>query len=70
MAQVTAVVWVQSLAWELPNAVGADKKKKKRIIAPFESQFPFLFFFCFLGLHRQHMEVPRLEVELELQLPA
>ena len=32
-----------------------------------------LFFFClfvFLGLHRQHMEVPRLGVELELQLPA
>ena len=33
--------------------------------------FFFLFsFFCFLGLHLQPMEVPRLEVELELQLPA
>ena len=30
----------------------------------------FLFFFCLLGLHLQHMEVPRLEVKLELQLPA
>ena len=30
----------------------------------------FFFFFCFLGLHPQHMEVPRLGVELELQLPA
>ena len=29
----------------------------------------FFFFFCFLGLHLQHMEVPRLGVELELQLP-
>ena len=29
-----------------------------------------LLFFCFLGLHSQHMEVPRLGVELELQLPA
>ena len=26
--------------------------------------------FCFLGLHLQHMEVPRLRVESELQLPA
>jgi len=28
------------------------------------------FFFCFLGLHPRHMEVPRLEVKSELQLPA
>ena len=28
------------------------------------------FFFFFLGLHLQHMEVPRLGVKLELQLPA
>ena len=33
--------------------------------------FFFLFlFFVFLGLHSQPMEVPRLEVESELQLPA
>ena len=31
----------------------------------------FLFFlFCFLGPHLRHMEVPRLEVELELLPPA
>ena len=29
----------------------------------------FFIFFCFLGLHVQHMEVPSLGVELELQLP-
>ena len=29
-----------------------------------------LFLFLLLGLHLQHMEVPRLWVELELQLPA
>ena len=28
------------------------------------------FFFCFLGPHLQHMEVPRPGVKLELQLPA
>ena len=30
----------------------------------------FFVFFVFLGLHPWHMEVPRLGVELELQLPA
>ena len=27
-------------------------------------------YFCFLGLHSQHVEVPRLGVEPELHLPA
>ena len=30
----------------------------------------FLLLFCFLGRHLGHMEVPKLGVELELQLPA
>ena len=30
----------------------------------------FVFFFCFLGPHLWHMEVPKLGVEMELQLPA
>ena len=30
----------------------------------------FFFFFCFLGPHLQHVEVPRLEIKSELQLPA
>lgn len=30
----------------------------------------FVFIFCFLGLHPQHMEIRRLGVESELQLPA
>ena len=32
--------------------------------------FIYLFIFCFLGPPLQHMEVPRLGVTLELQLPA
>ena len=32
--------------------------------------FFFFFFFFFLGPHPQHLEVLRLEVKLELQLPA
>ena len=34
------------------------------------SFLPFFFSFVFLGLHLQHMEVPRLGVESELQLLA
>ena len=32
--------------------------------------FIYLFIYCFLGLPQRHMEVPRLGVESELQLPA
>ena len=32
--------------------------------------FFFCFFFCFLGPHPQPVEVPRLEIESELQPPA
>ena len=32
--------------------------------------FFFFFFFCLFRLHSWHMEVPRLGVESELQLPA
>ena len=32
--------------------------------------FILFYFFCFLEPHLQHIEVPRLGVELELQLPA
>ena len=38
--------------------------------APFRTIFFFLFFFCFLRLHPWHMDVPRLGVESELQLPS
>ena len=31
--------------------------------------FLVFFFFCFLGLHPRDMEVPRLGVESEVQLP-
>ena len=34
------------------------------------SLYSDILFFLFLGPHLQHMEVPRLGIELELQLPA
>ena len=37
---------------------------------PFFFFFFFFFFFCFLWPHLWHMEVPRLQVESKLQLPA
>ena len=37
------------------------------MVSPFSLSF---FLFCFLGAHSGHMEVPRLGVELELQLSA
>ena len=36
----------------------------------FYFNFLFFFFFVFLGAHLWHMEVPRLGVESELELPA
>ena len=32
--------------------------------------FFYLFIYCFLGPHAWHMEIPRLEVKLEVWLPA
>ena len=40
-----------------------EKRKEKTHIL-------FSFFFCFLGPPLRHIEVPRLEVEFELHLPA
>ena len=39
-------------------------------LAPSSKCQHFIFIFCFLGLHLQHVEVPRLGVESELQLLA
>ena len=36
----------------------------------FSEGLTLFFFFCFLGLYLRHMELPRLGVQLELQLPA
>ena len=36
---VTAVLWVQSLAWELPYAVSVAKKKKKSMTGNDQTSF-------------------------------
>ena len=61
VAQVTAVVEVQSPPWELPQAMNTAKRKKKK-------KCSLIFFFYFLWPRLWHMEVPRPGVALELQL--
>ena len=43
-------------------------KKKRQIFIDCARNYSKSFLFSFLRLHLQHMEVPRLRVELELQL--
>ena len=54
-------------------APSTDTGRRKRV-PPFYCSMEVLFFggvsLVFLGLHWKHMEVPRLGVESELQLPA
>ena len=49
----------------------AKKKRKKECVClKIFIESSLFFFLCFLGLYLQHMEVPRLGVKSELQLPA
>ena len=50
---------------ETDKGKGRDEKVK----LPYGNVF-CLFVFAFLGLHLRHMEIPRLGVKMELQLPA
>ena len=45
-------------------------KEAKEYCHVFLSSVVIFFFFSFIGLHPQHIEVPRLGVKLELQPPA
>ena len=58
--------WVQIPTVILINSITL----RKLICLSVVVGFLLLFFFHFLGLHPQHMEVPRLGVESELQLQA
>ena len=58
-----------SLKCSLPKSTQVLQKSVSH--GGWEISFSFLFFsFCFLGLHSQHMEVSRVRVQSELQLPA
>ena len=46
-----------------------ERERERRGVGGRERRFLFVLFF-FLQLHPRHMDVPRLQVESELQLPA
>ena len=67
-------IWIYSYFKISSSIISSFRNTKLSIIfhiclANF-SRICFSFFFLFLGPHMQHMEVPRLGVECELQLPA
>ena len=63
----SALLWlwhrlaIRPLAWESPYAEGAVLKTEEEIVVCIPFVLYFLFF-CFLGPHLCHMEVPRLGV--------
>ena len=82
--RLAATAPIRHLAWEPPYAIvvaKGQKAKKKKKYTLIDLKKPllwyltsnlFFFFFClvFLRSYPWHMEVPRLWVKLELQLPA
>ena len=55
-----AVAWIPSLALELSYAVCVTIKDNKNIL----EDYILCFFFFFLGLHLQHIDVPRLRGQI------
>ena len=50
--------------------VNITSRKSDSTLGAWCQREPLGLFDCFLGLHLQHVEVPRLGVRLELQLPS
>ena len=70
--RLAAAAPIQLLTWELPYAAGTALKthtqrqrQRKQL-----SKEGIIIIIVFLGSHRRHLEVPRLGVDLELELPA
>ena len=61
---------IRPLAWELSYAAGATQEMAKRQKNKTKSLNLFIYLFYFLWPHLRHMEVPRVGIGLELQLPA
>ena len=56
--------------WEVLTQIVFSSKHKCQNLRELYAEKRLFYFICFLELHPQHMEVPRLGVESELQLPA
>jgi len=61
----TAIINISHILDKVKESMSMKKRKMKDK----KTQSNFIYFF-FLGLHQQHMEIPRLGVKLELQLLA
>ena len=63
------VVWVFS-CFLIQNCIAIASLSEMLLLCAIGSGLSYLFVFCFLGPYLWHMEVPRLGVKSELQLPA
>ena len=61
--------WMKALSGYMPKS-GITRSYASSIFSGLGALFFFFFFFFFLGSNPRHMEVPRLGVQLERQLPA
>ena len=66
----TAIAPVLPTDWVLPYAAGAAPKRPKKKKNHKKNIIYIKLFFFFLGLHLQHMELPRLGVKSKLQVLA
>ena len=69
--RLAATAPIRPLAWEPPYATGAAQEMAKRKKNPYTFIYLTIFVYSsFFKSDLQHMEVPRLGVKLQLQLPA
>ena len=61
---------VLKISFMTSTSISAHPKSRASLYCGCVSKVFFFFAFCFLGLHPQQMEVPKLGVKPELQLPA
>ena len=65
---ISSSLFSSCFPWTAQNARGKHFQRRKIFGRKCELSL-FFFFPVFLGLHQGHMEVPRLGIELALQLP-
>ena len=62
----SSLLWLGFDPWPENIHMVRVRPNKKNESCIYKNKFNFILFLSFLGLHPKHMEVPRLEVQLEL----